>query len=110
MPEHVHLLVSVPVQGTPAVAMQMLKQTVSRRAGSVGPFWMTRYYDLNVWSSEKVNEKLEYIHSNPARRGLVYEGIDWTWSSARFYAGLGVGPVVVERSVELVLPGSVGVP
>jgi len=107
MPEHVHLLVSEPAQGTLAVAIQMLKQTISRQLGVKGePFWMTRYYDFNVYSAEKVSEKIDYMHFNPVKRGLVYEGIDWRWSSARVYAGLGMGPVVIEPSVMLVVPGS----
>ena len=31
---------------------------------------------------------IEYIHYNPARRGLVAHPTDWPWSSARFYAGI----------------------
>jgi REP element-mobilizing transposase RayT len=31
MPEHIHLLVSEPVKGTPSTIMQVLKQRVSRR-------------------------------------------------------------------------------
>ncbi len=107
MPEHVHLLVSEPAQGTLAVAIQMLKQTISRRLGVKGePFWMSRYYDFNVYSAEKVGEKIDYMHFNPVKRGLVYEGIDWRWSSARAYAGLGMGPVVIEPSVMLAVQGS----
>ena len=28
---------------------------------------------------------INYIHENPVRRGLVTRGIDWKWSSARWY-------------------------
>ena len=31
MPEHVHLLISEPLRGTPSIVMQVLKQRVSRR-------------------------------------------------------------------------------
>jgi putative transposase len=31
-------------------------------------------------------EKLDYIHLNPVRRGLVAVPEDWTWSTARHYA------------------------
>jgi putative transposase len=96
MPEHVHLLLSGPRTQKLSVAVQMLKQTVSRRLGVKDEsFWTPRYYDFNVWSSKKISEKLEYMHFNPVKRGLAYEGIDWRWSSARFYAGLEMGPVVV---------------
>jgi REP-associated tyrosine transposase len=51
MPEHVHLLISEPERSDLAVALQMLKQIVSRKASrkiAGNPFWQPRYYDLNV--------------------------------------------------------------
>jgi len=30
-------------------------------------------------------EKLEYIHNNPVRAGLVSERCEWPYSSARYY-------------------------
>jgi len=42
-----------------------------------------------VWSAKKRSEKLEYMHSNPVKRGLVVRPDDWAWSSAAAYAGCG---------------------
>lgn len=89
MPEHVHLLISEPERSNLAVALQMLKQIVSRKASrrSAGnPFWQARYYDFNVWSEPKRVEKLRYIHNNPVNRGLVISPEEWEWSSSRHYA------------------------
>jgi putative transposase len=99
MPEHVHLLLSEPERGTLAVTVQMLKQIVSRKAH--GPaagqhFWQRRYYDFNVWSEEKVLEKVRYIHQNPVRRGLVARPEDWKWSSFRHLALGEDSPVEIE--------------
>ncbi|HEX5424121.1 MAG TPA: transposase [Candidatus Acidoferrales bacterium] len=91
MPEHIHLLISEPNVGTPSTVMQALKQRVSRllrnrtRHPSASQlrlwndesllrhprFWQRRFYDFNVWSFRKKNEKLNYMHFNPVRRGLV---------------------------------------
>ena len=38
-------------------------------------------------SNEAIAASLEYIHNNPAKRGLCREAVDWKWSSARHYAG-----------------------
>ena len=84
--------------------MQVLKQRVSRamrRRKRVVPgqlrlwedspllryrsFWQRRFYDFNVWSSKKRNEKLNYMHFNPVNRGLVAHPKDWLWSSYGFY-------------------------
>ena len=48
--------------------------------------WQTRFYDFNVWSERKRTEKLNYMHQNPVRRGLVLEPEQWPWSSYRSYA------------------------
>jgi putative transposase len=88
MPEHVHLLLTEPERSSLAVALQMLKQNVAHKVPHPPdtPFWQPRYYDFNVWSSEKRIEKLKYIHRNPVRRGLVERPEEWQWSSYRHYA------------------------
>jgi putative transposase len=104
MPEHVHLLVSEPPKCTPSLVLKVLKQRVARdlRNGSkrrVGQlrlafltgdarlprFWQRRFHDFNVYSRYKVREKLEYMHENPVKRGLVKNSAEWIWSSFSFY-------------------------
>src|SRR6202050_316626 len=109
MPEHIHLLISEPNVGSPSTAMQVLKQRVSRamhrrrrrtrseqkwlwEEGPVGQyqaFWQRRFYDFNVWSAKKRNEKMNYMHFNPVKRGLVVHPQDWLWSSCSFYSRTG---------------------
>ncbi len=105
MPDHVHLLISEPPKSTPSVMLKALKQRVSRdlrkkkRNAANGQlrlpfmngalelpcFWQPRFYDFNVYSSHKVREKLEYMHANPVKRGLVKNPGAWMWSSFLFY-------------------------
>lgn len=101
MPEHVHLLLTEPVRSSMAVALQMLKQNVAHKVPHPPDtaFWQLRYYDFNVWSSEKRVEKLKYIHRNPVRRGLVEKPEDWEWSSYRHYATGIDGVVEIESPV-----------
>jgi putative transposase len=70
MPEHVHLLLGEPRGELLAVGLQALKLSVVRRARQ-RPFWQARYYDFNVFTGEKRIEKLNYMHWNPMKRGLV---------------------------------------
>ena len=105
MPDHVHLLMGEPAKGTPSLAIQVLKQRVSRRlrskkranAGQLNlifetgeisqpRFWQRRFYDFNVWSLKKRVEKLHYMHMNPLKRKLVDHPKDWPWSSFSFYS------------------------
>ena len=98
MPEHVHLLLSEPQRGNLAVVLQMLKQVVSRklRGTRTKPFWQPRYYDFNVRRGATLTEKLDYIHRNPVRRGLVARPEDWKWSSALHHATGKDGAVEIE--------------
>jgi putative transposase len=84
MPEHVHLLLSEPRRDLLAVGLQALKISVGKRAEQ-RPFWQARYYDFNVYTRAKRVEKLQYIHANPVKRGLVEKPEDWVWSSYRYY-------------------------
>jgi putative transposase len=40
---------------------------------------------FQIYSRQKLEEKLTYIHQNPVRAGLVDRAADWRWSSARHY-------------------------
>lgn len=98
MPEHIHMLVNEPEQGSLSRVMQSLKQSVARTLAlrAADPFWQARYYDFNVWSEHKFVEKLRYIHRNPVMRGLVAGPEDWVWSSCRHYANGEDGRVEIE--------------
>ena len=98
MPEHVHLLVSEPERGRLSVALQMLKQVTSHRLkrSAAAAFWQARYYDFNIWNDHKQTEKLDYMHLNPVKRGLVTRPEQWPWSSFRHYASGVEGIVEIE--------------
>jgi putative transposase len=51
----------------------------------VARVWNRRGYDMNIWSEKKRVEKIDYMHNNPVKRGLVAQPGDWPWSSWRFY-------------------------
>jgi putative transposase len=84
MPEHVHLLLSEPEKELLSVGLQALKVTMSRNSLQ-RPFWLPRYYDFNVVTEDKLREKLNYMHWNPMKRGLVDRPEDWSWSSCYYY-------------------------
>jgi putative transposase len=88
MQEHVHLLCNEPSVGSLAGFLQVLKQLSARelKSAEIKQFWHRRYYDFNVSSNEKCAEKMEYIHRNPVKRGLVDRPEDYRWSSFRHCA------------------------
>jgi putative transposase len=113
MPEHCHLLIWPSELANPSQIKQKLEErtanfilrTLRRNLNSAWfrkmliPFqlpvtvhhhahyrvWQRGGYDLNIWSEKKRLEKLNYMHNNPVKRGLVKTPGDWPWSSWRFY-------------------------
>jgi putative transposase len=107
MPEHVHLILVPDLPTSPiTVILQNLKADFARAviarwkeldapvlhrlrtsAGQVR-FWQHGGgYDRNVRDEAEYFQKIDYIHGNPVKRGLVENSLDWPWSSARWYAG-----------------------
>jgi putative transposase len=80
-----------------SAALQALKVSVARRS-KLRPFWLPRYYDFNVRTDAKGFEKLNYIHWNPMKRGLVERPEDWRWSSYRYYQTGVQGRVTIKSS------------
>ncbi len=109
MPNHVHVIV-YPHEPEYSISLflKSVKQPVSRKAGrwleqndperyrrllvgrigekQVFRFWMAGGgYDRNITDHNTLMRMIEYIHGNPARRGLVDNPIDWEWSSISHY-------------------------
>jgi len=121
IPEHVHLLIWPSKHDySISLILSSIKQSVSKRAlahvrqhspdflhrmadrqpdGSVHyRFWQRGGgYDRNVTEPTTVWAEIDYIHANPARRGLCVRSIDWPWSSAAEYEQPGVGPLTTDR-------------
>ena len=107
MPEHVHLLLwpklpEHPVSDiTSRLKRSVARQVVTRWKEINAPilttitdadgrtrFWQPGGgYDRNITSDAELREKIDYIHANPVRRGLVKLPTDYPWSSARWCAG-----------------------
>ena len=100
MPEHVHCLVWFDEPGHLSPFMNHWKDQTSLKIKNLyqreltqywstidetDPAWQARYYPFNVFTEKKLVEKLDYMHLNPVRRGLVSRAVDWKWSSARWY-------------------------
>ncbi len=108
MPEHVHLLVSEPKQSLLSKALQALKLSVAVQQKQ-RPFWQKRYYDFNVFTEKKITEKLNYMHHNPVKRGLVKEPDEWVWSSFRHLWTGETGVVEIESNWTARRRGGLGI-
>ena len=100
MPEHVHALVRFGEHGQLSIFMNQWKRRSSMelkrlyrgalsaygdRLDLSGPMWQPKYYAFNVFSKIKAREKLDYMHNNPVKAGLVDNPVAWPYSPARWY-------------------------
>ena len=107
MPDHVHALLWFPNENQISAFMDKWKERSSKQIGTTirgefpayaqkitasDPVGQARYYDFNIYSESKIREKLNYMHNNPVRAGLVSDILDWPWSSAAgWHLGKSVG-------------------
>jgi REP element-mobilizing transposase RayT len=108
MLDHMHLLTDCP--GSSADVLRYIKGISGRRVidhlkekayqsslAKLRPQEWKRKHNYSVWQQEKnvfsvfseavFMQKVNYIHLNPVRAGLVERAIDYRWSSARIWQG-----------------------
>jgi len=49
--------------------------------------WQEGFHPKQIITEEMLRQKIEYIHHNPVRIGMVEKAEDWLYSSARNYLG-----------------------
>ena len=112
MPSHLHAVVGVTSYPVIARFMQSFKIVSSKnlkdQLGTGLPgylnlkekyqFWQPRYDELLITSEKQFRTKIEYIHTNPVRAGLVREAETWVYSSARDWSGTGRGIVPIDTT------------
>ncbi len=59
-----------------------------RSGGPRYQVWQRRFFDRALRTVKEYNEKVEYIHLNPVKAGLVSRPEDGRWSSYNEYAGM----------------------
>jgi len=110
MPDHVHAILFGNEKFNISQFVQVWKKTSSYRIKRFyeremthylsscpgdGPIWQPGFYDLNIDSDAKNNEKLDYTHNNPVLDKLAPTPTSWVWSSARHYElGESVGVMI----------------
>ena len=55
--------------------------------------WQEGFHPQQIVSEEMLRQKIDYLHHNPVRAGMVGRPEDWVYSSAGHYAG---GDIIME--------------
>jgi len=98
MPDHFHLIVN-PRDGDIQTWIGELKSLTAKRLVQINPtgfftkadgenqVWQESFKSLAIWSGWMAWQKINYIHQNPLRAGIVKSTIDYRWSSFKSFYG-----------------------
>ena len=45
-------------------------------------FWKNGNHPIELWSAEVIKQKINYLHNNPVKQGIVAKPEDYLYSSA----------------------------
>jgi REP element-mobilizing transposase RayT len=85
MSDHWHALIWPRYPVTISRVLHDVKTTsarkLNRRRGVEGPLWQHQFWDRFVRNAKEFSQRLDYMHQNPVRKGLVSRPEQWPWSS-----------------------------
>jgi len=86
MPDHLHLLLTVPAETGLEKALQLIKGGFSRRAtielGFRGEIWQRGFSDVRITNDQSFRIHQEYILRNPVKAGLANAEHEYRFGSA----------------------------
>ena len=62
--------------------------------------WQPRFDDVVITSQEQFKVKLDYIHHNPVKAGLIDRAEDWEYSSAGDWLSDRAGVIAIDKKFE----------
>lgn len=96
MPDHVHFIVN-PSDGEVREWTGALKSITAKSLTKIAPkdffrqangenqVWQESFKALPLWSNWMIWQKINYIHNNPLKAGLVNSAKDYKWTSFRSF-------------------------
>ena len=86
MPNHVHILMTLPGEITLEKAMQLIKGGFSFRAGKElgfrGEVWQRGYSDVQIVDDQSFQRHRTYIDNNPVKAGLANAPEEFSYGTA----------------------------
>jgi REP element-mobilizing transposase RayT len=67
----------------------MMKRAAEKKSNvSNYQFWQHHNKPIELWTNAVIDQKMDYMHSNPVVSGFVSKPEDWKYSSAGDYTGI----------------------
>jgi REP element-mobilizing transposase RayT len=101
MPTHLHLILFINGNKLGPLMRDFKKYIAQKVCPDLEiktlPVWEEGFDRVAIISSKVLQVKLEYIHRNPVKAGIVGEDCEWKWSSASAYWSESDGPLPICR-------------
>jgi len=92
LPDHWHAICAPQYPLTISEVVKSIKNSsatlINRGGAASGELWQGRFFDRTLRTVKEYNEKVEYVHLDPVKAGLVVRAQDWRWSSVKEYSGV----------------------
>ncbi|PAU52327.1 transposase [Pseudomonas sp. PIC25] len=117
MPEHMHLLIRLPMEDDDHSArirdiksgfvkgLRATGEAIRLNRRGEADVWQARYWEHCIRDEPDYAAHVDYIHYNPVKHGLVALAKDWPWSSFRRYVERGDLPLDWAGGVEALRVG-----
>ncbi len=81
----VRIILQAEIEGRTDL-LEQFKAAGKETGRSQNKVWQDSYWDKNIFSERFLRQRLNYIHRNPVRVGLVKNAEEYSYSSYRNYA------------------------
>ena len=89
MPDHYHVILTLKGEASVSGVVRAVHSLFARHCRATtqirGRIWQRRFYDRVIRSESDWRGKLQYLHGNPVRAGLVESPLDYPWSSYQYW-------------------------
>ncbi|KRA48791.1 transposase [Pseudoxanthomonas sp. Root630] len=105
LPDHLHAVLRLP-EGDDRYSMRwrMIKREftvrlrargirIDGRSGGERRLWARRFWESTIRDAESLSRRIDYVHLNPVRHGLVARAADWPHSSFHAFVARGDLPI-----------------
>ena len=104
LPDHLHIVMTLPTDdadypGRWKRFKSLFTRLVARRGGAGSKsrrgeyaLWQRRYWEHTIRDDADFERRVNYVHYNPVKHGLVTRVADWPFSSFHRYVAAGILP------------------
>src|SRR5262249_37169110 len=90
MPDHWHALIWPKFPATMSKIVQTVKRVSSFKLNRLrhrhGSIWQHQFWDRFVRHTHEFHQRLDYMHFNPVRKGIIKHPEEWRWSSYKNFS------------------------